>query len=98
VLLKFGKIKVIGNVFIKHQKKNKTMSLKIEQRIIGNQITEFEPRIYSTGVYLIPMKVELNGKEKFIWVADEFSDEAFIDGKNISPKIISNKIEEMFVK
>ncbi|GAB1431274.1 hypothetical protein MASR2M18_21090 [Ignavibacteria bacterium] len=74
------------------------MSLKIEQRIIGNQITEFEPRIYSTGVHLIPMKVELNGKEKFIWVADEFEEETFINGKNISPNIISEKIEEMFIE
>lgn len=74
------------------------MSLKIEQRITGNQITEFEPRIYSTGVHLIPMKVELNGKEKFIWVADEFNDDTFIDGKNISPKILSNKIEELFTE
>lgn len=72
------------------------MSLKIEQRISGNQITEFDPRIYSTGVYLIPIKVELNGKEKFIWVADEFNNDSYIDGKNISPNIISNKIDEMF--
>lgn len=74
------------------------MSLRIEQRIIGNQITEFEPRIYSTGVYLIPMKIEMNGNEKFIWVADEFYDDTFIDGKSISPKIISNKIEDFFVQ
>lgn len=74
------------------------MSLKIEQRIIGNQITEFEPRIFSTGVHLIPMKVELNGEEKFIWVADEFEDESYFDGKIITPEVILNKIEELFVE
>ncbi len=74
------------------------MSLKIEQRIIGNQITEFEPRIYSTGVHLIPMKVKLNGKEKFIWVADEFEGDTYFDGKDISAKVLSNRIEEMFVE
>ena len=74
------------------------MSLRIEQRINSNQITEFEPRIYSTGVHLIPMKVELNGNEKFIWVADEFEEDTFFDGKNISPKVFSNKLEEMFVE
>ena len=96
--MKFGRIKAIGNVFTKHQKKNNTMSLKIEQRIIGNQITEFEPKIYSTGVHLIPMKVELDGKEKFVWVADEFKDDTFFDGKNVSPKVLANKIEELFVE
>lgn len=74
------------------------MSLIIEQRINGNQITEFEPRIYSTGVLLVPMKVEINGNEKFIWVADEFADDTFFEGKNISAKVFSNKLEEMFVK
>ena len=74
------------------------MSLKIEQRIIGNQITEFEPRIYSTGVHLVPTKVELNGKEKIIWVADEFNDDTFLDGKNIIPRVISNNIEELLVE
>lgn len=81
----------------KLSEKNKIMSLKIEQRIIGYQITEFEPRIYSTGVNLVPMKVELNGKEKFIWVADEFDDDTYIDAKLISPRIISDKIDELYV-
>lgn len=73
------------------------MSLKIEQRLLGYQFTEFEPRIYATGVHLVPMKVDLNGIEQFIWVADEFNDDTYFDGKNISPEIISNSIEKMFV-
>ena len=96
--MRFGKTKAIGNVFTKHQRRNKTMSLKIEQRIAGNEFTEFEPRIYSTGVYLVPMKVKVNGKEKFIWVADEFNDDTYFDGKNISPRLFSDNIEEMFVE
>ena len=73
------------------------MSLKIEQRIIRNQITEFEPRIYSTGVHLVPMKVELGGKENFVWVADEFDDDTYFDDKLISPRVISDKIDELYV-
>jgi len=73
------------------------MSLKIEQRIIENQITEFEPRIYSTGVHLVPMKVELGGKENFVWVADEFDDDTYFDDKLISPQVISDKIDELYV-
>ncbi|HVA97368.1 MAG TPA: hypothetical protein VNG53_00620 [Bacteroidia bacterium] len=72
------------------------MSLKIEQRLIGNQITDVEHRIYSTGVHLSPMKVELNGIEKFIWVADEFIDDTYSEGKNISPKVLANNIEELY--
>lgn len=72
------------------------MSLKIEQRIIGKQITEFEPRIYSTGVHLIPLMAILNGVEKFIWVADEFSDETFFDGQIISANVLSSSIDAMF--
>jgi len=73
------------------------MSLKIEQRIIENQITEFEPRIYSTGVHLVPMKVKLGGKENFVWVVDEFDDDTYFDDKLISPQVISDKIDELYV-
>jgi len=73
------------------------MSLKIEQRIIRNQITEFEPRIYSTGVHLVPMKVKLGGKENFVWVVDEFDDDTYFDDKLISPQVISDKIDELYV-
>ena len=69
------------------------MSLKIEQRIIGNQITEFEPKIYSTGVHLIPMKVELDGKEKFVWVADEFGDDTSLTGKMFLQKFLQIKLK-----
>ncbi|OFX62208.1 MAG: hypothetical protein A2046_00865 [Bacteroidetes bacterium GWA2_30_7] len=72
------------------------MCLKIEQILIGKQITEFEPKIYSTGVHLIPMKVEMNGKEKFIWVAEEFEGDTYFDGINISARVISNSIKELF--
>jgi len=72
------------------------MSLKVEQKIIGTQFTEFEPRIYSTGVHLVPMKINVEGKEKFIWVAEEFENDTFFDGKNISPRVISNNMRELF--
>jgi len=73
------------------------MSLKIEQRIIENQITEFEPRIYSTGVHLVPMKVKLGGKENFVWVADEFDDDTYFDDKLISHQVNYDKIDEIYV-
>jgi hypothetical protein len=72
------------------------MSLKIEQRISGEQITEFFPRIFSIGVHLIPMKIIENDTEKFIWVADEFSEDTYLDGAIVSPNVIADKIEELY--
>jgi len=72
------------------------MNLKIEQRIIGETITENEPVIYSKGVFLRPLEVFINGNSHFIWVADSFNDDSFLDGKNISPNLISKSINELF--
>ncbi|MDI6804089.1 MAG: hypothetical protein QME58_09615 [Bacteroidota bacterium] len=69
------------------------MGLKIEQRILNNEFTEFQPKIFSTGVHLVPMKINVEGKEKFIWVAEEFEDDTFLDGKIIIPRLISNNME-----
>lgn len=74
------------------------MSLKIEQRLLNHQFSEFEPRISTSGALLVPMEIEVNGEKLFIWVVDEFCDDTYLDGELISPRLISNKIEEMFVK
>ena len=44
------------------------MSLKIEQILLDEQITDYEPTIYTTGAFLIPLKVIINKKEKYVWV------------------------------
>lgn len=72
------------------------MSLKIEQRIIGQTITENEPVIYSKSVFLRPLEVFINGETHYIWVADSFDDDTFFEGKNISPNVISKSISELF--
>lgn len=74
------------------------MGLKIEQRILNNKFTEFQPKIFSTGVHLVPMKINVEGKEKFIWVAEEFEDDTFLDGKKFIPRLISNNIEELLTE
>jgi hypothetical protein len=72
------------------------MFLRIKQWLCGKQITEFEPRIYSNGVFLIPMSIELNGKISYVWVADEFNDDIFgSDGNSISVKVIADAIEDL---
>ena len=44
------------------------------------------------------MKIKVEGKEKFIWVAEEFEDDTSLNEKNISVRVISNNIEELFNK
>ena len=74
------------------------MSLKVEQILENSQLTEKQPRIYSTGVYLVPMKISIRGIDQFIWVADDFNDDVFdSEGNNISAKIIAETIEDLYV-
>ena len=71
------------------------MSLKTEQRLNNGQFTEFAPRIYSTGVHLVPMELLINGVKQFIWVADDFNGETYLNGKLISPQIQAKNIVEL---
>lgn len=72
------------------------MNLKTEQILLNDKITESEPKIYTTGAYLVPIKVIIQGKEKFLWVVDEFNDDTYLQGSLISPNIIANKRSELF--
>jgi hypothetical protein len=75
------------------------MSLKVEQRLHGNQFAEHSQQIFGTGVYLVPMKIMVNGMEKFVWVANEFSDDTYDNtGKCISPQIISDTLNDLYGK
>ena len=72
-----------------------------EQILIGQQITENNPIIYSTGVYLLPLKVNINNTDKFLWVASEFDDETYLVGQSggiCSPNILSDKLSEVILK
>ncbi len=71
------------------------MSLKIEERLLGQTFTEENPVIYSNGVYLRPLKIFINGVAHFVWVVDRFNDDTFFEGKNVSPNVISNGINEL---
>lgn len=67
------------------------MSLKIEQKLSRFQFSEKKPAVYATGVSLIPMKIEVNGVEKYVWVADEFKDDSFdLEGNCVLQRVISD--------
>lgn len=71
------------------------MSLKTEQFLDDSFFTESEPRIYTTGAYLVPMRIKIDGKERFIWTADEFKDDTFLDGELCTPFVYSDDINNM---
>ena len=74
------------------------MSLKTEQILKDFQFAERCPRIYSDGVYLVPMKIQINGIGAYIWVADEFKEDIFdSNGNNISAKVIADTIGNLYV-
>jgi hypothetical protein len=73
-------------------------NLKIDQSLRECKFTEDTPKVYSTGVYLVPMKISIRGIEQYVWVADDFNDETFnSEGKNVSPRVISDSIEELYI-
>lgn len=41
------------------------MSLSIEQKLENNIFTESQPIIFTTGAYLVPMKINYKDKTKY---------------------------------
>ncbi|MFH0924182.1 MAG: hypothetical protein V1872_00885 [bacterium] len=74
------------------------MSLKAEQKILGSQITDFEPTVYTTGAHLIPLKIIINGIEKYVWVVNEFDNDTFLDGKNCSVTVIADNKNNLIIQ
>lgn len=71
------------------------MSLKIEQRLDSVFISEHKPRIYATGVYLVPMKVIDGEKERYVWVVDEFNDDSYLNGELCSPIEYTDNLKDL---
>jgi len=72
------------------------MSLKIEQRLKNYFFTEEKPKVYATGVFLVPMEVTIEGEKQYVWVVDEFNDDTYDeDGKICSPAICTTQIKNL---
>jgi hypothetical protein len=70
----------------------KNMSLKIEQKLKNSFFTEEKPRVYTTGAFLMPMEVTIEGEKQYIWVVNEFNDDTYgEDGKICSPVICTTQ-------
>jgi hypothetical protein len=74
------------------------VNLKNLEIMYNSQFTEVEPRICTTGAYLVPMQIFVNGEKYFIWVVEEFWDDTFNeDGNDCTPYVYSKDIDNMFV-
>ena len=73
------------------------MNLKVEQRLDNYYFTETEPRIYTTGAFLVPMEINKNGKKRYVWVVDEFNDDTYDgNGEFRSVSVYSDKKKNLF--
>ncbi|OGI65632.1 hypothetical protein A3H53_00180 [Candidatus Nomurabacteria bacterium RIFCSPLOWO2_02_FULL_40_10] len=57
--------------------------------------TNNQTTIFSTGVFLESVECIINGKKKWRWVATDFEDESFLNGKAINPFEYANKKEKL---
>jgi hypothetical protein len=73
-------------------------NLTVEQSLRDCNFTEDAPSIYSTGVYLVPMEISIQGIDQYVWIADDFNDDSFDSkGNIISPKVMSDTIKDLYV-
>lgn len=53
--------------------------------------------VFSTGVYLKPQKIKINGMSQWRWVAVGFEDTSFSDGEEIEVYDYSEKVEDLLI-
>lgn len=54
-----------------------------------------EPKLYTTGAFLVPMKIERAGRERYVWVVADFNDDTFHDGELCSDLTEAATIDEL---
>lgn len=53
--------------------------------------------VFSTGVYLKPQKIKINGMSQWRWVTVGFEDTSFSDGEEIEVYDYSEKVEDLLI-
>lgn len=74
------------------------MSLKIEQKLDVNTFTESNPRIFTTGAFLVPMEIVKNGKKRYVWVVDEIIDDTYNDNGIICSPVLYTSDKESLLE
>lgn len=74
------------------------MSIKIEERLDNFFFAENSPKIFTTGAFLVPMKIRKKGKERFVWIVEEFNDDSYYEGENCSPVVYADSLDSLINK
>lgn len=64
---------------------------------MGNITIENDPVIFTTGAFLKPVKVSINGRECWMWVVTEFIDDSFKDGEVYNPIEFAESKNELLI-
>ncbi len=54
-------------------------------------------KIFATGVFLQAIEVEINGKKQWRWVAVDFEDDTYFDGKPIDIYTYADSFEKLVI-
>jgi hypothetical protein len=71
------------------------MSLKIEQILDNFFFSEAEPKIYTTGAFLVPMKIMKGEEERYIWVVWEFDDDPYLDVESCKANVYADSLANL---
>lgn len=55
-------------------------------------------RIYTTGAFLKAKNININGKDYWFWVVEEFTDDSFLDGKTCNPKEFAKNKDDLLIE
>lgn len=53
--------------------------------------------IYTTGAFLVPQEVTLNGEIRWVWIVTLFEDDTFLYGDEFNPPEVAKTLEELIV-
>ena len=52
-----------------------------------------KPQCFTTGAFISPQSILINGETKWVWVIDEIENDTFIDGDYVSINVIADTAE-----
>lgn len=56
-----------------------------------------ENTIFTTGAFLKAVEVEINGIKQWRWVAEDFTDENFQDGKSVAVYTYADSLKNLYI-
>lgn len=71
------------------------MSLKVEQILDNFFFSEAEPKVYTTGAFLVPMKIMKGKQERYVWVVWEFDDDSYLDGEACTTAVYADSLANL---